>query len=116
MPEKGLTAIFIFNTGKTQYRFNISGWKIYLVRVLMALIVLLLSSAVIIVVYGLINAGETTILRREILQLQDSLATRMNIEARLENFEYDIQQLCEYRQRLEIIATRIPVPEDSLDQ
>ena len=54
-------------------------------------------------------------LRSEILQLQDSLATRRNIEARLENLETQIQQLHEYRQRLENIVVEIPIQEDSLE-
>ncbi len=114
MPEKGFTATFISNTGKTLHQFNINGWKLYLVRILMALVVLLISASVIIVAYGLLNAGETGSLRDEILHLQDSLAARRNIEARLETIELEIQQLHEYRQRLENIATEIPIPEDSL--
>ncbi len=116
MPEKGFTATFISNTGKTVRQFKVSGWKLYLARFFMALIVLLLSSAVIIVTYGLINAGNIALLRSEMLQLQDSLATRRNIEVRLENLESEIQQLQEYRQRLENILSGIPVLEDSLEQ
>ncbi len=116
MPEKGFTATFISNTGKTLHQFNIVGWKLYLARVLMALVVLLLSSAAIIVAYGLINAGDTAKLRSDILHLQDSLAARRNIEDRVESLEYEIQQRHEYRQKLENIAAGIPVPEDSLEQ
>ncbi len=116
MTEKGFTATFISNTGKTLHQFNVSGWKLYLVRVLMALIVLLVSASAIIVAYGLINAGETVKLRSEILQLQDSLGTRRNIETRLEILELEIQQLHEYRQRLENVVAVIPIPEDSLEQ
>ncbi|NOQ21239.1 MAG: hypothetical protein GQ565_01140 [Candidatus Aegiribacteria sp.] len=116
MPEKGFTATFISNTGKTLYQFNVSGWKLYLARLFMALLVLLVSASVIIVAYGLINVGETGKLRSEMLQLQDSLATRRNIEARVESLELEIQQLHEYRQRLENIAAGIPIPEDSLEQ
>lgn len=113
MPEKGFTATFISNTGKTLHQFNISGPRLYFLRVLMALAVLLLTASSIIVAYGLVNAGETGKLRSEILQLQDSLATRRNIEARLESLESQIQQLHEYRQKLENIVVEIPIPEDS---
>lgn len=116
MPEKGFTATFISNTSKKLYQFNVSGWKLYFARFIMALVVLLLSSAVIVVAYGLINAGETAKLRSGILQLQDSLATRRNIEVRLESLEHEIQQLHEYRLRLENIASGIPISEDSLEQ
>jgi len=116
MPEKGFTATFISNTGKTLHRFNISGWKLYFARILMALVVLLVSAAAIIVAYGLLNAGETQVLRNQVSELQDSLAARRNIEARIENLEEEIQQLYEYRQRLENIAAGIPVQEDSLEQ
>ena len=115
MPEKGFTATFISSTGKTLRQFNIIGWKLYLARVLMALFVLLISAAAIIVAYGLVNAGETGRLRGEISQLQDSLAVRRNIESRLENMECEIQQLHEFRQRLENITSLISVPEDSLE-
>ncbi len=116
MSEKGFTVTFISNKGKKLHQLNISGWKLYIARIFMALIVLLLSLAIIVVAYGLLNAGETAKLRRGILQLQDSLVTRRNIEVRLESLEYEIQQLHEYRQRLENIAAGIPVPEDSLEQ
>ncbi len=115
MPEKGFTATFISNTGKTLHQFNISGPKLYLLRVLMALVVLLLTASSIIVAYGLLNAGETWKLRSEILHLQDSLATRRGIEARLESLESQIQQLHEYRQKLENILVEVPIPEDSLE-
>jgi Tfp pilus assembly protein PilN len=116
MPEKGFTATFISNTGKTLHRFNISGWKLYFARTLMALTVLLITAAAIIVAYGLLNAGETEELRNRISVLQDSLTARRNIEVRLETLEEEIQQLHEYRQRLENIAAGIPVQEDSLEQ
>ncbi len=80
----------------------------------MALAVLLITASSIIVAYGMLNAGETGKLRSEILLLQDSLATRRNIEARLESLESEIQQLREYRRKLENIAVEIPIPEDSL--
>lgn len=115
MPEKGFTATFISNTGKTLRQFNIIGWKLHLTRVFMALFVLLVSAAAIIVAYGLINAGETDRLREKISQLQDSLAVRRYIESRLENMEYEIQRLHEFRQRLENITSLISVPEDSLE-
>ena len=115
MPEKGFTATFISNTGKTLHQFNISGWKLNFLRVLLALVVLLITASSIIVAYGVLNAGETGKLRNEILQLQDSLATRRNIEARLEILESEVQQLHEYRQKLENILAEIPIPEDSLE-
>jgi Tfp pilus assembly protein PilN len=116
MPEKGFTATFVSNTGKTPRQFKIIGWKLYLIRVLMALFVLLVSAAAIIVAYGLINVEEIARLRENISQLQDSLIVRRNIEARLENMEYEIQQLHEFRQRLENITSHISAPEDSLEQ
>ncbi len=115
MPEKGFTAMFISNTGKTRHQFNISGAKLYFMRILIALFVLLVTASSIIVAYGVLNAGETEKLRSEILHLQDSLATRRNIEARLESLESEIQQLHEYRQNLENIVVEIPIPEDSLE-
>lgn len=115
MPEKGFTATFISNTGKTLRQFNIVGWKLYLTRILMALFVLLVSTAVIIVAYGFINAGETARLKREISELHDSLVLRRNIESRLESMEYEIQQLHEFRQRLENITSLISTQEDSLE-
>ena len=81
----------------------------------MALAVLLITASSIIVAFGILNAGETGKLRSEILQLQDSLATRRNIEARLESLEFEIQQLREYRRRLENIVVEIPIAEDSLE-
>ena len=116
MPEKGFSVIFVSNTGKAPHQIKVNGWKLYLARVLMAMIVVLLLSAVIIVAYGLLNVGETDKLRSEILQLQDSLAIRRNVEVRLESLELEIQQLREYRQRLENIAAGIPVQVDSLEQ
>jgi len=115
MPENGFTATFISNTGRTLHQFNIIGWKLFLARVLMALFVLLVSAAAIIVAYGLINAGETAKLREEISQLQDSLTVRRNIETRLENMGYELQQLHEFRQRLENITSMISTPQDSLE-
>ncbi len=115
MPEKGFTATFISNTGKTLRQFNVSGPKLYILRVLMGLAVLLITASSIIVAYGLLNAGETDKLRSEILQLQDSLAARRNIEVRLQRLESEIQQLHEYREKLEKILVEIPIPEDSLE-
>ncbi len=115
MPEKGFTATFISNTGKTLHQFNVSGPKLYLLRVLLGLALLLITASTIIVAYGLLSAGETDKLRSEILQLQDSLAVRRNIEVRLESLESEIQQLIEYREKLENILIEIQVPEDSLD-
>lgn len=115
MPEKGFTVMFISNTGKTHRQFNISGPKLYFLRILLALAVLLITASSIIVAYGVLNVGETEKLRSEILQLQDSLATRRNIEARLESLESEIQRLREYRQNLESIVVEIPIPEDSLE-
>lgn len=115
MPEKGFTATFISNTGKTLHQFNVSGPKLYLLRVLMGLVVLLITASIIVVAFGLLNAGETNKLRSEILQLQDSLAVRRNIEVRLESLESEIQQLIEYRERLENILVEIPVSEDTLE-
>jgi len=116
MPDKGFTATFISNTGKTLRQYNISGWKLYFVRALMGLFVLLVLGAAIIVLYGFINIGKTERMREEISQLQDSLAQRRYIEARLESIEGELQQLYEYRQRLENIAAMISTPEDSLEQ
>jgi len=114
LPEKGFTATFISNTGKTLHQFNVSGPKLYLLRVLMGFAVLLITASSIIIAYGLLNAGETDKLRSEILQLQDSLAVRRNIEVRLESLESEIQQLIEYREKLENILVEIPIPEDSI--
>ncbi len=114
MPEKGFSATFISNTGKTLHQFNVSGPKLYLLRVLLGLALLLITASTIIVAYGLLSAGETDKLRSEILQLQDSLAVRRNIEVRLESLESEIQQLIEYREKLENILVEIPMPEDSL--
>lgn len=116
MPEKGFTATFISNSGKKLHQFKITGWKLYLTRGLTALLILLVLSAVIIVAYGLITAGETVELRERVSQLQDSLTARRHIETRLDDMEYDIQQLREFRQRLENITTTISPEEDSLDQ
>ena len=115
MPEKGFTATFISNTGKTLHQFNISGPKLYLLRILMALLVLLITASFIIVAYGMVNAGETGELRSTISQLQDSLSTRRNIEARLGTLESEIQQLHEYRQKLENTLVQITISEDSLE-
>ena len=81
----------------------------------MALFVLLVSASSIIIAYGLINAGETAKLREEISQLRDSLTVRRNIETRLESMEYELQQLHEFRQRLENITSLISAPQDSLE-
>ncbi|MEN8207642.1 MAG: hypothetical protein ABFR50_00170 [Candidatus Fermentibacteria bacterium] len=116
MPEKGFTATFISNTGKTLHQFNVSGWKLIFLRVLMGLAVLVITASSIIVAYGILNVGEAGKLRSEILQLQDSLATRRNLEIRLESMESEIQQLHEYREKLEdIVVVEIPVQEDSLE-
>ena len=79
----------------------------------MGFAVLLITASSIIVAYWLLNVGETDKLRREILLLQDSLAVRRNIEVRLETLESEIQQLIEYREKLENILVEIPAPEDS---
>ncbi|MCK5064433.1 MAG: hypothetical protein KAQ97_04085 [Candidatus Fermentibacteraceae bacterium] len=113
MPEKGFTATFISNSGKTHYQFNISGWKLHLTRIILALFVLSVSAAVVIVALGLIESGETERLREEISSLQDSLATRRNIEARLENVEEQLEQLGYFRQRIENIAGTISPQLDS---
>jgi Tfp pilus assembly protein PilO len=115
MPEKGFTATFISNTGKTLRQFDISGWKLYLARVVLALVVLLLSAAVVIVAYGFINAGESDRLREEISHLQDSLAQRRTIEARIEVMETRLQYLEGYRKKLENLACLVSAPEDSLE-
>ncbi len=114
MPEKGFTATFISNTGKTLRQYDISGWKLYMARVLLAIVVLLLSAAAVIVTYGFINAGETESLRGEISHLQDSLAQRQTLESRLDVIETRLQYLEGYRKKLENIAGLIPAPEDSL--
>ncbi len=107
MPEKGFTATFISNSGKTHHQFNVSGWKLHLTRVILALFVLMVSAAVAIVAFGFLEAGETDRLREEITSLQDSLAIRRNIEARLDNIEMKLQQLGNVRQRIENIASSI---------
>ncbi len=113
MPEKGFTATFISNSGKTHHQFNISGWKLHLSRVILALFVLIVSAAVVIVALGLIETGETDRLREEISSLQDSLVIRRNIEARLENIEENLEQLGSFRQRIENIAGIISPQLDS---
>ncbi|OPL19690.1 MAG: hypothetical protein AVO35_01580 [Candidatus Aegiribacteria sp. MLS_C] len=121
MPEKGLTAtkgvkaIFISNTGKTLRQYNISGWKLYLARGVMAFVVLLVSSAIFVVAYGLMNAGETGRLRAEMTHLQDSLAQRQSLELRIDAMEARLQYLEGYRRKLENIASLVsPTAEDSL--
>jgi hypothetical protein len=114
MPEKGFTATFISNTGKTLRQYDISGWKLYVARVLLALVVLLISAAAVIVAYGFINAGETDRLRGEISDLQDSLAQRRTIEARIDAMEIRLQYLEGYRKKLENIAGLVSAQEDSL--
>ena len=107
MSEKGFTATFISNSGKTHHQFNVSGWKLHLTRVILALFVLMVSVAAAIVTFGFLEAGETDRLRNEIDRLQDSLAIRRNIEARLENIEMNLEQLGDARQRIENIASTI---------
>lgn len=115
MPEKGFTATFISNTGKTLRQYDISGWKLYLARVVLAFVVLLLSAAVVVVAYGLMNAGETERLRLEITHLQDSLAQRQSIDIRLDAMEARLQYLEGYRKKLENIVSLVPPSEtDSL--
>ena len=116
MPEKGFTATFISNSGKKLRQYKITGWKLYLTRLLMAFLLLLVLSAAIIVAYAFITAGDTAGLREKVSRLQDSLAGQRNIEARLEDMEYDIQQLHEFRLRLENITRTISPQEDSLEQ
>ena len=113
MPEKGFTAAFISNSGKTHRQFNISGWKLHLIRVILALFVLMVSAAAAIIAFGFMEAGEKDSLRDEITSLQDSLAIRRNIEARLERIEMNLEQLGEARQRIENIASTISPQIDS---
>lgn len=115
MPDKGFTATFISNTGKTIRQIKVSGWKLHAARVLLALAVLLLSAAVVVIAYGLINAEENRNLRAEILKLQDSLEIRRDMEARLVRVQSELQELREFRQRLENMSTLLPVPEDSTE-
>lgn len=115
MTEKGFTATFISNTGKTLRQYDISGWKLYLARVVLALVVLLLVGAAALVVYGVMNAGETERLHEEISRLQDSLAGRSVLEARMETLETRIQYIYGYRKKLENIAALVPSSEDSLE-
>lgn len=115
MSEKGFTATFISNTGKTLRQYDVSGWKLYLARVVLALAVLLIAGAAALVVYGVMNAGETERLREEISLLQDSLAERRSLDARLEILENRIQYIYGYRKKLENIAALIPASEDSLE-
>ncbi|MFO8182912.1 MAG: hypothetical protein R6U39_01930 [Candidatus Aegiribacteria sp.] len=115
MPEKGFTATFISNTGKTLRQYDISGWKLYLARVVLALAVLLIVGAAVLVVYGIMNAGETQRLREEISLLQDSLSDKRSLEARLETLETRIQYVYGYRKKLENIAALVPASEDSLE-
>lgn len=115
MPEKGFTATFISNTGKTLRQYDVSGWKLYLARVVLALVVLLVSAAVVVVAYGLMNAGETVRLREEITSLQDSLAQRQSIEIRLDAMQARLQYLEGYRKKLVNIASLVsPSVADSL--
>lgn len=114
MSEKGFTATFISNTGKSLRQYDISGWKLYLARVVLALAVLLIIGSAVLVVYGIMNTGETQRLREEISRLQDSLAERQSLEARLETLETRIQYIYGYRKKLESIATLVPAPDDSL--
>ena len=116
MPEKGFTATFVSNSGKKPRQISVSGWKLYIARILIALFVLLVSASVLIVAYGLINSGESERLRAEILNLQDSLAVRKNIEVRLDSMENEIQQLHEFRQRLENVASIVSASDDTLQQ
>lgn len=115
MSEKGFTATFISNSGKTHRQFNISGWKLHLIRVILALFVLMVSAAATIVAFGFIEGGETDRLREEISRLQDSLAIRRNIEVRLESIEMNLEQLGVFRQRIENIASTISPQVDSLE-
>lgn len=115
MAEKGFTATFISNTGKTLRQYDVSGWKLYLARVVLGLSVLLIVGAATLVVYGVMNTGETERLREEISRLQDSLAERSTLEARLETLETRIQYIYGYRKKLENLAALIPVSEDSLE-
>ena len=116
MPGKGFTATFISNSGNTLRQFNISGWKLFLLRVVLALLVLLVSTSVVIVAYGLINSGETGRMRQEISQLQDSLARRQSMETRIELLENRIEYLYGYRKKIENLASLIEQPADSLQQ
>ncbi len=113
MTEKGFTATFISNSGKTHHQFNVSGWKLHLTRVILALFVLMVSAAAAIVAFGFIEGGETERLREEISRLQDSLAIRRNIEVRLLNIEMTLEQLGIERQRIENIASTISPQVDS---
>ncbi len=116
MPEKGFTATFISNSGRVLRQFDISGWKLVIFRVLLALVVLLVSTAAVVVAYGFINSGETGRLRQEISLLEDSLARRNSIEARLDNLETRLQYLYGYQKKIENIAGFISGPDDSLEQ
>lgn len=115
MPEKGFTATFISNSGKTHRQFNISGWKLHLIRIILALFVLMVSAAAAIIAFGFMEAGETDSLRNEVTRLQDSLVIRRNIEARLEKIEMNLEQLGDVRQRIENIASTISPQVDSPD-
>jgi len=116
MPEKGFTATFISNTGKTLRQFRITGWKLYLTRFLLGLAIMLVLGGGVVIAYGMLNARELQDLREEVVLLEDSLARRRHLESRLEIVEQELQLLRTYRRKLENIATMIRIPEDSLEQ
>ena len=115
MPEKGFTATFISNSGKTHHQFNVSGWKLHLSRVMLGMFVLIVCAAAAIVAFGFIETGETDRLKEDISRLQDSLAVRRNIEVRLENIEMSLEKLGVFRQRIENIASTISPQVDSTE-
>lgn len=115
MPDKGFTATFFSHTGKTHRQFNISGWKLHLLRITLALFVLLVSAAVTIIAFGLLKSGEVSILREEVSRLRDSLVVRRHIEVRLESIEEELLLIRNFRQRMEKMACLISPREDSIE-
>lgn len=116
MSEKGFTATFTSHSGKTHRRYDISGWKLQMIRILFVVFIVVTLSSVIIVAFGLFRAGETGRLREEVFGLQDSLMTRRNMEMRLEIIEEELERIREFRQRIENVAGLLPPEADSLEQ
>ncbi|GEM_PF-465204 len=115
MPEKGFTATFVSNTGRYVRRYDVSGWKLVLLRLVIAAVVLVITAAVIVTAFGLLNAGERHRLAEEIAGLRDSLTLQQGLEMRMELLEQKLKLLDEYETKMEHVASVISPGEDSTD-
>lgn len=112
--DKGFAAYFISHSGKTHRRYDISGWKLHLLRAGLALVLLMILASAAIVAFGLLAGGEMGRLREEVAGLQDSLAALRYTDSRLSAIEDQLECIRADRALIENMAGLIPPERDTL--